>query len=517
MSKNVLAIANYRVSSDEQKKNGSLSKQERAVREAAKQLNVTIVKTWSGSVSSKKDTNVDRKDLNEMLALCKKNPRIKYVIIDELDRFMRSMLEIGYFLVLFKRAGVKVSFASQPNLKTDTAAQTLILMLEAYKAEGSNEERITKSISGQTEALRAGKYPFVPKPGYRRGTQKAIPEIDSVRGPALRDALVRIASHIVTPTDALIELNQSDYTKSRAKLKMDKFRKIATDPFYAGIVEIRKQVDIRNENGLHEPLITVAQHEELVRIFDGKKKNQKGPRKNGNPKYPLNVIVSHSSCLEHKNKGKFVGLDLHNGKNRSRIYEKYRCRSCNMYLHRDELHKKVTQQLKKVAITPKGVIAVADALEIVWSRNDKQAEQDAVRMGVKINQLKLVIESTVDAAIDPSNIAIKDNLLAKIEKQKAQVEQMERDLSNATSKSDEDRQRFMLYALRFVGDMNESFLELKPDYRTRCKQIVFPAGFYIDANNNVYTPEISPLIRLASNKKDAEASELALMVRVRRL
>lgn len=277
------------------------------------------------------------------------------MIIDELDRFMRSMLEIGYFLVRFEQAGVKVMFASQPNLNTNDAAQTLILMLEAFKAEGSNEERINKSIKGQTEAVLAGKYPFVPKPGYRRGMQRGIPEIDSVRGPALRDVLVRIASHVVTPTDGLIELNKSDYTKSRANLKMDKFRKIATDPFYAGVVEIHKQVDVRNEHGLHEPLITLAQHEELVRIFDGKKKNQKGPRKNGNPKYPLNVIVSHSSCLEHKNKGKFVGLDLHNGKNRRRIYEKYRCRSCNMYMHRDDLHGKVAQQLKKVTITPQGV------------------------------------------------------------------------------------------------------------------------------------------------------------------
>lgn len=160
---------------------------------------------------------------------------------------------------------------------------------------------------------------------------------------------------------------------------------------------------------------------------------------------------------------------------------------------------------------------MADALETVWSRKDRQAEQEAVRMGVKVNQLKLGIESIVDAAIDPSNIAIKDNLLAKIEKQKKQVEQMEHDLADITRKSDDDRQRFMLYALRFVSEMNGSFLELKPDFRSRCKQIVFPAGFYVDENKNVYTPEISPLIRLASSKKDAEASELALMVRVRRL
>lgn len=73
MSNNVLAIANCRVSSDEQLKNGSLSRQEKSVHEAAKKINAKIIKTWSGSVSSKKGSNVDRKDLDEMLALCKKN------------------------------------------------------------------------------------------------------------------------------------------------------------------------------------------------------------------------------------------------------------------------------------------------------------------------------------------------------------------------------------------------------------------------------------------------------------
>jgi hypothetical protein len=51
----------------------------------------------------------------------------------------------------------------------------------------------------------------------------------------------------------------------------------------------------------------------------------------------------------------------------------------------------------------------------------------------------------------------------------------------------------------------------------RCKQVIFPAGFYLDANKKVYTPEISPLYRLASNKKDLPATEKSLMVRVKGL
>jgi DNA invertase Pin-like site-specific DNA recombinase len=72
-----LAIANCRVSSEEQKLSGSLDRQGKSVEQAARELGVDIVQVWSGSVSSKKGSNVDRKDLEAMLDLCKKNNRIK--------------------------------------------------------------------------------------------------------------------------------------------------------------------------------------------------------------------------------------------------------------------------------------------------------------------------------------------------------------------------------------------------------------------------------------------------------
>lgn len=47
--------------------------------------------------------------------------------------------------------------------------------------------------------------------------------------------------------------------------------------------------------------------------------------------------------------------------------------------------------------------------------------------------------------------------------------------------------------------------------------MLLPAGFWLDGDNNVYTPELSVLIRLASNKKDLPNPEKSFMVRVRRL
>jgi DNA invertase Pin-like site-specific DNA recombinase len=517
MSKENLAIALCRVSSIEQLKNNSLATQQGNVFEAAKKLNVTIPRDgiWAGQVSSKKGVNYGRKDLLQMFEYCKKNKRVKYLIVQEVDRFMRSPDEQTYWWVRFwYEVQVRIWFADKPELNEDTHVASLLRYVEGWRAGGSNEERISKSINGQTAALKAGRYPFSPKPGYMKGRRAGVPEIHPVRGPALRNVLIRIAEHIVTPTQGLIELNKSDYTLERATLKMDKFRNIATDPFNAGVVEIDQQVKVRNEAGVHEPLINPDQHRELIRIFDTKKKNQLGPRKNGNPEYPLNTITLHDTCLELKNKGKFVGYKHSNGKNPSLIYKKYRCRSCGLYLSRDDLHSKVAQLFTDNPISEDGIRNLSEALDTVWNQKNSEAKQESSRISKQINSLRQDIENRAMAAIDPSNIAIKPEILSNIEKMKSQITELEEQLTILNEKSDTDKQRFLDFAFNFAINMQESFFSLTPEDAKKCKQIIFPAGFYMDSDKNVYTPEISPLIRLATNKKDAEASDFTHLVRV---
>lgn len=123
---NKLAIALCRVSSAEQLENNSLNRQQEAVIKAAKELGVEIIRTWSGNVSSKRGSNVKRKDLLEMFGFCQKNKRVKYLIVDEPDRFMRSIDESGYWKVLFDTIGVKVVYASNPELNKDDLSSKLL-------------------------------------------------------------------------------------------------------------------------------------------------------------------------------------------------------------------------------------------------------------------------------------------------------------------------------------------------------------------------------------------------------
>lgn len=516
MSKQILAITTCRVSTSEQEANKSLDRQAEAVKRAALELGATIPKDgqWSGSVSSKVGTNVKRKDLKEMLDYCKKNPAVKYLIVHEVDRFMRSVDELFYFEVLFRsEVDVKIIYASQPQLNTDDYNAKLFKALEAFKGETSNVERINKCIDGQSDALREGRYPFAIKPGYKKGYEKGIQEIHPIRGPALKTILIKIAESLVTPSQGLVELNNSNFVIGYSQYKMDKFRKILEDSFYAGIVEVDKQIKVRNENGLHEPLITIEQHNKLFSIMDKKKKHQSGPNLEGNPKYPLSNFVSCRRC-EHSSNGRVAGLDLTNGKT-AKKYEKYRCRSCKKYQNRDDLHEKIKAQFDDHQITPKGREDLLEALNIVWKQQEGQAEQEVIRIRHKISNLNQTISQQVEAATDPAIADIKKEILCSIAKKKNEIISLEDRLKELTQGANNDKEQFLKFAFRFVDKMGSNFLDINlvsKENRLRCKQLVFPGGFWLDENDKVYTPEISPLYRLAGKKKDTEVSDISHVV-----
>lgn len=305
--------------------------------------------------------------------------------------------------------------------------------------------------------------------------------------------------------------------KGHSFYKMDKFRRIATDVYYAGGIAIDKQVKVYNLNGLHEPLITIDQHHELVRIFECKQKNQAGPRKNGNPKYPLNNII-HCDVCEGKQYNRIVGVDITNGKS-PRLYEKYRCRACKRALSRDEMHEKITKQLRSNPITEAGVADLTKALDIVWKRRESENQQEAVRLQHKLTSLQDAISKQVEAATDPENASIKTDIMVIIAKRKQEAQDIEDQLHKLTQKAEDDYERFLKFAYGFASDMSQKFLDpqTSQENRLRCKQIIFPAGFRLDADKNVYTPEISTLIRLVGNKKARTNDVQAHLVRVKGL
>jgi predicted AlkP superfamily phosphohydrolase/phosphomutase len=131
------------------------------------------------------------------------------------------------------------------------------------------------------------------------------------------------------------------------------------------------------------------------------------------------------------------------------------------------------------------------------------------------NTLRISISNQIEALTDPANSYIKDEITSAIKKKKDELESLEDELVNLRNTVDEDKEKFLKFALDFADNMGNKFLELTPENRLKCKQLIFPGGFYVDKNNKVYTPEISPLYSLRSNKKASAISSKALLVQHR--
>src|SRR5437868_5628803 len=155
------AVALCRVSTSRQKTEGnSLEAQEKYVYECADYLQTNIMRMWSLDTSSKKGKNLARKDLLEIYKFCKQRKKIKYLILDEVDRFMRSVDEYYWWKVEFKTIGVRLAYAKMPEIThEDNPMADMREMFEVFKAETSNHERITKTRDKMQARIDAGYYP----------------------------------------------------------------------------------------------------------------------------------------------------------------------------------------------------------------------------------------------------------------------------------------------------------------------------------------------------------------------
>lgn len=374
MMKRDKAVAICRVSTPEQMENNSLTRQEINIRRAVDLLGVELAREpWSGSMSSKAGTNTKRKDLQEIIAYCKANRNVKYLIVDEPDRFMRSIDEAFYFEVLFRDMGVKVWYASDPALNTDDINAKLLKFSKYFPAEGGNNERISKSVNGHRQAINEGRYTFPPKPGYKKGNIPGVHIPNDTTFPYLKESFRMIASGKYKVQDCLKWLNQSNFTKYHAPWKMDKFSKFAVDPYNAGILKVGKQVDSENPKGEHIPMLTLEEHEKIKEILSGRAK----PRNKKiyyNPEFPLNKILLCSDC---DNKFKFTGSIKNNGYNRRKTtyYYKYHCRGCGKSYHRKDIHEHITKRFEKIRFEDEHKNPLEAALREVWRQRQKDTYQ----------------------------------------------------------------------------------------------------------------------------------------------
>ena len=506
----VKAIALCRVSTVKQGVEGSsLEAQEQRVYDAALLFNAEIVKFWSITQSSRKGKNYQRKDLMEMLAFAKADKKVKYIIVDEPDRFMRDLETYYYWKVKFRQeADTKLVYAKKPHLATDdTMVSTMEEMIDVFRGEASNLERITKTTSNMQARVAAGYYPSNPKAGYKRTETAGLHAPDDPSWSMLRTGFLQVLDG-VPPKDAVAAINAAGFVrKSGRGLDLAHFKVMLVDPYYAGIIQMSNWTI--NPNGLHKAMVTIEQHERLKKIVKGVTPRV---RKQYNPDFPLSKIMMCKECSEAGAKYPvLVGYDHNNGKagDKRKHYKRYRCRACGANILRNDLHKQLDDVLSNIQLASGKTKDFIAALRQVWEQEQSlsfnQVESLKRRVESLMQDKKVVVLKQVrgQLADDRADIAI----AALDEDIKAAQGQLE---SMATI--EQDFVEFVEFAISTVENLRQNFWELDQEHQVWCKQLLFPEGFSVSRDKKVYTPKISDFYRLNKNAPKDVSDEFSNMV-----
>ena len=332
------AVALCRVSTSKQRILGnSLDAQEKRIIVAAELLEVDLPENyiWRMDISSKKGKNIKRKDLRQIRELCKNDRRIKYFIVDEPDRFMRSIKEFYWWKVEFEQIGVELRFAHKPLANDRDQHHVFDELIDVYRAESSNQERVTKANEKMQSRIDQGYYPGYCHTGYMKSEVKGIHIPKEPEYSLLQQAMLDMAAGKKSLREALTWLNNSGFKLRNSKrLDMARFKQILQEPYYYGAVKMGNFK--QNEAGLHKAMVTKEEFEIVSRIARGQKARFTVNRHN--PNFLMNGLLCEKCFFnEGITSGKYTGYEHHNGKKEAqrKYYKRYRCRSCGEPFTRD--------------------------------------------------------------------------------------------------------------------------------------------------------------------------------------
>ncbi|MBL4707400.1 MAG: recombinase family protein [Flavobacteriales bacterium] len=158
------AIIYTRVSSPDQMLNASIGTQKRLCKEYAENKSYPIL-DYFGETSESAKTD-ERKEFQRMVAYAKKNKRVRYILVYEIDRFSRTGIGGAAISDQLSKLGViLISITQGVDSSTPHGQfhQSIFFVFSQY----DNEMRRQRTVTGLRERLKQGYWPFVMPRGYK--------------------------------------------------------------------------------------------------------------------------------------------------------------------------------------------------------------------------------------------------------------------------------------------------------------------------------------------------------------
>lgn len=511
------AIALCRVSTQGQANEGNLVPQQENVQRAADILGVDLVKVWALAVSSRKGKNLKRKDLIEMLDYCKRYKSVKFLIVDEVDRFMRSIEEYYWWKMEFKKIGVRLVHANRPDINPDDDRAVFDELIDVYRAEQSNNERIHKTPEKMMAKIRAGYYPSNPHTGYKTSDVPGLHVPDEPNWSAMRNAFkamiagecdIREGLKRATQ-DGLRTKNYGPKSVGGKTIDMYRWKVLMCDPYYCGEVKLADWPEV-NKNGLHKHMITPEEHEILVAI--AKNKGKRFIANRNNPDFLLSNESECTKCVEaNKPNPRLVGYWQNNGEKKGfKRYRRYRCRVCNLGVRQEAFHAGINEELARLLLSNEQREKLKTHMRKAWSSYEvERMERARIALG-RVQILKDKKNDAMDSYLTEKDPEMKQEIKEKIEALKLEIGEAEKTAIEAQD-FEKDFGEFIGYAFDIMDNLETVWWQQdKPTMRVY-KQMLFPAGIQLSPDKKVYIPEISPIYSYGSTKKASEDANFTNM------
>ena len=447
-----------RVSTKHQEDNGgSLDDQKCRCERYARDNGYTIKGYFGGRHESAKTPG---KLIKEMLSAIKKNKSIKYIIVNQADRFSRNAGQAINIINDLKAQGVTIVEAST-GLDTSTPEGVMMMQFKLSLAQWDNTNRTNKFTSGRKHCMESGVWCGKRPMGYNKdgksiNAQFTINETGKLIRKAFKWKLQGVDNFRIMDRLSAMGL----------KLTKQQLHKILTNPFYAGKIK-SKFTNGEIVEGKHPAIISWVEFLQVQDILSGRTGVYKV--KAETPRFPLK---RHIRCA-------YDGLPFTAYTVKKKNIDYYKCNQvgCKNNISAKKVHKLYEELLNTYTIPASLLDMFREVVEqIIFSNNKEQSDTMSVlkkqksELENKLKKCKVSYGmSDIDEDIYTTTVEVIQEKLAKIE---VEIAKVKRNLSNLTSTADE----VVATCCKLGRLWRESELELSQ----KIQNLLFPSGIFWD-------------------------------------
>ena len=173
--------------------------------------------------------------------------------------------------------------------------------------------------------------------------------------------------------------------------------------------------------------------------------------------------------------------------------------------------------VSSMELTKGGYKALREALNAIFEAEEGDIAAREAQLKSQRANAKKEADGLMDAFANAKEASMREHLEKKYAEIISRINAYDKEINELGEFEALENLSFCKFALDFVGDLVHNILALPPEEMQVCKQLLFPDGFFVDENKNVYTQNISPIYRLRTTKKGSDEPSSSLVVRMKRL